>query len=239
MESSARQSWQILSLLVAMGVLLGMATLMHQQNILMVAPTLVALPVAVRGGRQLATIAGSFLTAHGVVAILPYLAVARAVLGLRTIPDMHQWIIGLAGWGLWGQWTHRTIFSAGVGLLRSFMGSQFLLRLDPVRSFAHSHGAWVQDKLPVADAVPPVLCAVLAVLALSALVLGVIAVARSAGNLSPPGSRHASLTASAASGPKPCPRRTRRRPSRPRFGLDERVPIRADIDLRRITRKRT
>lgn len=177
------------------GVLLGLGTLIHQQNILMVGPTLIALPIAVRGRRRLATVAGSFLAAYVAIAILPYLAEAVGPLGLRTIPDIRQWIIGLGSWNRWGHWTHSTVFETGVGLVRSLMGLQFLLRLEPARAFAYSHGSWVADKLPLATAVPPLLCTLLAPLAASVLVLGVIAVARRLGDLRSLASRHAGLTA--------------------------------------------
>jgi hypothetical protein len=177
------------------GVVLGLATLMHQQNILMVGPALVALPIAARGGRRLATVAGVFLAAYGAIAILPYLAVAVGALDLRTIPAIRQWIIGIGGWGIWGHWTRATFFASGVGLVRSFVEPNFLLRWGPARAFAFAHGAWVPGRLPIAAAVPPALCAVLALLMASALVLGVIAVARRVGNLGSLASRHASLTA--------------------------------------------
>lgn len=176
------------------GVLLGLGTLLHQQSILMVGPALIALPIATRGGRRLVAVAGSFIAAYGAIVILPYLAVAVGRLGLRTIPDIRQWIVGLSSWGMWGHWTHRTFFETGAGLVRSFVGPNFLLQLDPVRTFAHSHGAWVTDKLPIAAAVSPILCAILAPLAAAVLVLGMIAIARRVGHLNRLASRHPSLT---------------------------------------------
>ena len=149
---------------------------MHQQHILIVLPALVALPFAERRGRPLATLAGSFLATYGAIAVLPYLVEAVGLLGLRTIPDIRLWIIGLSTWGTWGHWTRTTPFWAGVGLARSFVGSHYLLGLAPLKAFALSHGAWCVDKLPIAAAVPASLRRVLFVIEASLLALGVIAI---------------------------------------------------------------
>jgi hypothetical protein len=176
-----------------LGVLLGMATLMHQQNVLIAGPALVALPFAARGRRQLVAVASSFMAAYGALVVLPYVTEAIGILGLRTVPQVGRWITGLAGWGEWGHWTRVTLFQSATGFARCLVGGHFLLQLGFMRSFAQAHGAWVVDKLPLAEAVPPALATVLAALTAALFGLGLIAVARRAGRLGRLTPRHASL----------------------------------------------
>ena len=182
------------------GALLGLATLMHQKNILLVAPALIALPVAVRGRRQLAAVAGMFLAAYGVVAILPYLVAALGVVGLRTIPDLREWILGLRTlcvWnhGAWGHWTSRTLPLTAEAIVRSLVGSDFVLGLDPIRALAArlSPSMSMDDELAVAATVPPALRVVLFLLEAALLVLAVAALARRTASLKTLFSRHAAL----------------------------------------------
>jgi hypothetical protein len=145
------------------GALLGLATLMHQKNILMTAPALIALPIAVRGHRRLVVVAGLFLAAYGTFSVLPYLAAGLGVVGLRTIPDLHDWIMGLGNHGSWGHWTNQTVLLTGGAIVRSLAGSAFLLGLGPIKALAvrHSPNLLMQDELAVAAAVPTALGAAL------------------------------------------------------------------------------
>ena len=178
---------------VSAGALLGLATLMHQQHVLIVLPALVALPFAEHRGRRLAAVAGSFLATYVAVAVLPYLVDAVGLLGLRTIGDIRLWIVGLGTWGRWGHWTRMTPFWAGVGLARCLVGSHFVLGLAPMRAFALARGAWCVDKFPIAAAVPPILCKALFLLEALLLAFGAGAIARRAGHLGRLASRQAGV----------------------------------------------
>ena len=178
------------------GALLGLATLMHQKSILLVAPALIALPIAVRSRRRLAVVAGMFLGTYGVVTVLPYLVVGIGVAGLRTLPDLHHWIMGISNYGSWGHWTNQTMLLTGGTIVRSLVGSEFLLGLGPVRALA-THVAptsLMQDEMAVAGAVPPALGAVLLALEAALLVFAAAALVRRAGSSRTLFSRHASLT---------------------------------------------
>ena len=177
------------------GALLGLATLMHQKNILLVAPALIALPIAVHGRRRLAVVAGMFLATYGVVAILPYLVVGLGVAGLRTIPDLRHWIMGLSNFGQWGHWTSYTMLLSGGAIVRSLVGSDYLLGLGPIKALAIRIAPHflMQDELAVAAAVPHALRAALLPLEAALLVLAGAALVRRAGSLKTLLSRHAPL----------------------------------------------
>ena len=177
------------------GALLGLATLMHQKNILLVAPALIALPIAVHGRGRSAMVVGMFLATYGVVTILPYLVVGLGVAGLRTIPDLHHWIMGLSNYGAWGHWTNQTMLLTGGAIVRSLVGSDFLLGLGPIKALAVrlAPHMLMQDELAVAAAVPPALGAALFPLEAALLVLAVAALVRRARSLKTLFSRHAPL----------------------------------------------
>jgi hypothetical protein len=179
------------------GALLGLATLMHQKNVLLVAPALIALPVAARGGRRLAAVVGLFLLTYGAVTILPYLVAAVGVAGLRTIPDLRHWVMGISNWHRWGHWSGQTVLLTGESIVRSLVGSHFLLGLGPTQALVVrlSHGLTMQDELAVAAAVPPAVRVALFPLEAALLVLAAAALGRRAGSLKTLFARRAPLAA--------------------------------------------
>lgn len=138
------------------GLWLGLATLMHQKNILLVGAALPAFALATRDLRQSLRGAAAFLGVLFVVAILPYLVVGGGVLGLRTAPDFMLWIRGLSTWSAWGHWTRSTLPYTLVGIVRSLVGSHFILGLGPVRETAGRlfPRYSLEDELAIAASVP-------------------------------------------------------------------------------------
>lgn len=139
------------------GVLLGAATLFHQTTILLVPVTLGALLVSTRkrGGSWLRNSVW-FLGGYFLTAIVPYLVVGWFVRDLRTIAEFREWIMGLSSWGYWGHWRITGPVAAVVGIVRSFVGSHYLLGFEAVQNLAQRlfpHASW-EDELMLAAVVP-------------------------------------------------------------------------------------
>lgn len=162
------------------GLWLGLATLMHQKNLLLAGAALGALALTPTApGRRLRS-AAAFLGVLGLVAVVPYLVVGGAVLGLRTPGELMDWIRGLSLSSAWGHWTHSTPPRAVVGLVRSLVGSHFVLGFEPARVlaarlFPHSS---LEDEFAIAAAVQPALRGVLLVLEATVLALAGLALLR-------------------------------------------------------------
>lgn len=135
---------------------LGLATLLHQTSILMTPAFLVFLLFRESTKDTWRRHVPAFLTTYFLAAIVPYLLVGYFVRDLRTIPEFKGWIMGLSTWGGWGYWTMTTPLKSIIGLLRSLVGSHFMLGLEPVMDFAARlfPGASWDDELLLAGKVP-------------------------------------------------------------------------------------
>ncbi len=141
---------------MAAGLALGIATLLHQTSILLFPAVLLALrfaPGSVRARlRSGAGFAGAFL----LTAIGSYLVVGWVVRDLRTVSEFREWIMGISTWGYWGQWRPTSLIAAAVGIVRSFVGSHYLLGVGVIGDLARRlfpAASW-EDELMLAAAVP-------------------------------------------------------------------------------------
>jgi hypothetical protein len=119
-----------------LGGILGLATVMHQSNILMLPPVLAAFYLRGRQVPEAMRALRAFAVPYVLIGILPYPIVAYFVAGRSTVADFHSWLTGASRFGAWGGWAVRTPLATAVGLIRNFTGSHYLLAFKPVARLA-------------------------------------------------------------------------------------------------------
>jgi len=158
----------------AVGAFLGLATLMHQSNVLLA-------PIVLMGGafsRAARVSLTTFCAVFCGFVIPPYLGVGWTLLGLRSVHDFRDWILGLSLWGPWGHWNLTSSVQAAVGSARCLAGSHFLLGIRPVERFAQRmfpRASW-GDEMAVASSVSEGLCYALAAIEVGILAGAVMAI---------------------------------------------------------------
>ena len=164
---------------VVAGAILGTATLAHQTALLLL-PAAVAGALAPTGRAERARATGALVTAAVATAGIPYLVLGWTLLGLRSPVDFQRWAFGLSKWGWWGGWSAASAAQALVGATRSFVGSHFLLGLEPVRVYAMKlfPGASWEDELAIASYVSPRFALALLVTEGFVIAVALVAVAR-------------------------------------------------------------
>ncbi|HVP15017.1 MAG TPA: glycosyltransferase family 39 protein [Terriglobales bacterium] len=162
------------------GLWLGLATLIHQKNILFAAAALPALAVPARDFRRVLREEAAFFGTLAIVVIVPYLVVGVGVLGLRTSAELMLWIRGLSTWSAWGHWSRATVPGVVVGLARSFVGSHFLLRVGPIHAAALRlfPRASFEDEFAIAASIPAGVGVALMILEVPLLALAGLALVR-------------------------------------------------------------
>ena len=151
---------------------LGLATLLHQTSILMIPAFVVA--ALLRGPDRVTwrRHAPAFASMYFLSAIVPYLLVGFFIRDLRTVAEFKAWIMGISTWGGWGYFTATTPVKSLIGLLRSLLGSHYLLGLEPVMEFADRlfpAASW-GDELLLARQVPTWLALLLGLVQLGVMV---------------------------------------------------------------------
>ncbi|MGD9547327.1 MAG: glycosyltransferase family 39 protein [Candidatus Krumholzibacteriia bacterium] len=140
----------------ATGLALGAATLLHQTSIILFPGVLLALWFTPGDGRTRLRSGTGFAGVYVLTAIAPYLAVGWFVRDLRTVPEFREWILGISTWGYWGNWRPTSLLAAAVGIVRSFVGSHYLLGVGGIGDLARRlfpAASW-EDELMLAAAVP-------------------------------------------------------------------------------------
>ena len=140
---------------VRVGIILGIATIMHQSNVLLVPVVLVSLFYRHRN-RSVTGPVAVFLSLFFVLSVLPYPLVAHRLVGTRTLAEFKQWILGTSTWGGWGAWRLTLLPATVVGLVRTLTGSHYLLGYSKASSIARQMFpmASLQDEFAIAAAVP-------------------------------------------------------------------------------------
>jgi hypothetical protein len=140
---------------IKVGIVLGIATIMHQSNVLLVPVVLVSLLYRDRSRSIIGPIA-VFLSIFCVLAVLPYPLVARGLVGVRTLTDFKQWLLGTSTWGEWGAWRPMLLPATIIGLVRTLTGSHYLLGFARAASTARQMFpmASLQDEFAIGAAVP-------------------------------------------------------------------------------------
>ena len=118
------------------GLVLGLATLMHQSNILLLPAVAASVLLRARRTRGLLRSTGALVALALGVAAGPYPIVGRALAGARTLGEFREWIMGISTWGTWGNWRLELVPATLIGLIRSFIGSHYLLDFRPIASLA-------------------------------------------------------------------------------------------------------
>lgn len=152
---------------------LGLATLFHQTSILLAPAFLLPQMIWPHRPTTWTRHIPAFVGTYFLAAIVPYLLVGWFVRDLQTVPEFKAWLMGVSTWGSWGGWTWTTPIKSVVGILRSLLGSHFMLGIDPVMSMATNvfpAASW-DDELLVAQRVPDWLRFVLLFLEVGVLVV--------------------------------------------------------------------
>jgi hypothetical protein len=120
-----------------LGAVLGLATFMHQSNILMVPAVAVACFVSSRRGVDALRPLKFFGVVYFLIGILPYPLIARYAVGIRTVSELRYWLTSTEEWGGWGAVRSSTVPATVIGLTRTFTGSHYLLGFKPVAALAN------------------------------------------------------------------------------------------------------
>lgn len=138
------------------GLLLGMATIMHQSNILLLPA--VGASAFLKSKQEHGGLAplGALVAVYSAVGVLPYPIVARALVGTKTPDEFLRWILCTSEWGGWGKWQWQILPATFIGLQRSFIGSHYLLGFKPIAALAYRLFPFgsLEDEMAIARAVP-------------------------------------------------------------------------------------
>lgn len=159
--------------IVAAALALGLATLMHQKNVVLSLTALAGGVAAVRGEpRRVLALAVPFALVYAAVAVLPYFAVGIGLLAHHDYASFHHWFVGISEWSGWGKWERASLAKAAIGVARTWIGSHFLLGFGPVLAYAHRlfPGASLDDEMAAAASLPAFARVPLAALAMAAFV---------------------------------------------------------------------
>jgi hypothetical protein len=168
-----------------LGAVLGLATFMHQTNILMLPAVALAAMIRARQGADTLRPLGAFVVAYFLIGMLPYPLIARYVADVRTFGDFRWWLTSTEQWGEWGAWRMTALPATVIGLTRTFVGSHYLLAMGPFVKIAHwaFPVASLQDEMAVAQWGPSWLRMVLLAIEVVILVLTLRALVGGAGRV--------------------------------------------------------
>jgi hypothetical protein len=170
---------------VLSGLMLGVATLMHQTSILLLPLVYLSLLPWKTKRRRLLMCLGSFSLAYCLVAVVPYLLVGWWIGDMRTVSEFRTWVLGVSVWGRWGGWRLASFPSALVGIARTFVGSHSLLGFQWVGSWARSlfPGASWEDEMAIAGSIGPGVRYVLLIVESFVFLVAIVTVVRGARKL--------------------------------------------------------
>lgn len=138
------------------GLSLGLATFIHQSNILIFVPVLLACILRGREGIRLLRQTGAVIVVYFLIGILPYLLIGRYVVGAGTPAEFRKWLLGISLWENWGIWRLETVPATVIGIVRNFTGSHYLLGFQPLVHLAQRLFpiASLEDEMAIAASVP-------------------------------------------------------------------------------------
>lgn len=163
------------------GLILGIATIMHQSSILLLPAVLVAFAACRAIRHHIVRYMSVFALVYGIAGILPYPVTGWHMVGIRTFGDFHGWLTDTSQWGGWGIWRKETIAATVIGIVRSLTGSHYLLGSAPIASMARRlfPAGSFQDEMAIAHTVPVWLRPALIIVQAGVILMALRAVLRS------------------------------------------------------------
>ncbi len=121
---------------IVVSLILAAATLMHQTSVLVLPAIIVGMIASRRDGKDARRhVLAVVITYVTVLSVPCLLGAIRATKG-SSAREIWQWMINPYPWASWGQWRIMSLPAAGIGLIRSFIGSHYLLGLGPIEQVA-------------------------------------------------------------------------------------------------------